>query len=86
MLGSFQVRNVVTIGGLVCCMSEKIDIIPLLVALQASVQVIVPSGTPYDKVSVLLQSLPETLKRPGAVMVSLRLPVNGPASVNRLVG
>jgi CO/xanthine dehydrogenase FAD-binding subunit len=85
-VGSPQIRNAGTIGGNLATASPAGDTLPVLVALDAMVEVVGPGGQHDVPVSAFVTGPKRNALRSGELVVAVRLPVLGGHQEYRKVG
>ena len=73
-LGSVQVRNMATVGGNICHASPAADLVPPLLALDASLVVASASGTRVVPLHGFALGVNRTVLAAGELLVEIRLP------------
>ncbi|OSP55874.1 xanthine dehydrogenase family protein subunit M [Pseudoruegeria sp. SK021] len=73
-LGSVQIQNVATLAGNLCNASPAADGVPALLALDAEVELIGPTGTRVMPLATFVTGPRQTQLRPGDLMVALYVP------------
>ncbi|HXJ82921.1 MAG TPA: xanthine dehydrogenase family protein subunit M [Candidatus Methylomirabilis sp.] len=74
VIGGRQVRNVATVGGNIANASPAADIVPVLLALDATVKCVSPAGERAIPLDAFLVGPGETVRQPGEVLTSVRFP------------
>jgi carbon-monoxide dehydrogenase medium subunit len=72
VIGGHQVRNVATVGGNVVNASPAADIVPVLVALDATVTCVSPDSERTTRIDEFLVGPGQTTRRPGELLSSVR--------------
>lgn len=80
VIGSYQVRNLATVGGNVCNAAPSADVSPPLVAMDAVVVVAGPDGQRLLPISDFFQGVRRTTLQPGELVVEFIVPAPGPNS------
>lgn len=74
VIGSYQVRNLATIGGNVCNAAPSADVSPPLVAMDAVVVIAGPDGQRMLPISDFFQGVRRTALQPGELVVEFVIP------------
>jgi carbon-monoxide dehydrogenase medium subunit len=74
VIGGHQVRNVATVGGNLANASPAADLVPGLLALDASVALLSPEGEREMPLEGFLVGPNETARRPGELLVRVAMP------------
>jgi len=74
VIGSYQVRNLATVGGNVCNAAPSADVSPPLVALDAVVVIAGPDGQRLLPITDFFQGVRRTALQPGEVVVEIVVP------------
>lgn len=74
VIGSYQVRNLATVGGNVCNAAPSADVSPPLVALDTVVVIQGPDGQRLLPITDFFQGVRRTALQPGEVVVELVVP------------
>lgn len=74
-VGSPQIRNAGTVGGNLATCSPAGDGLPVLAALEATVELAAPGGTRTMPVAEFMRGVKRTALEPGEMIVSVRLPL-----------
>ena len=77
VIGSFQVRNLATVGGNVCNAAPSADVSPPLVAMDAVVVVAGPDGQRLLPITDFFQGVRRTALQPGELVVEVVVPAAG---------
>jgi carbon-monoxide dehydrogenase medium subunit len=80
VVGSYQVRNLATIGGNVCNSAPSADMSPPLVALDAVAVVEGPNGRRLLPITDFFQGVRRTALEPGELLVEIQVPNPGAGS------
>jgi len=80
VIGSYQVRNLATIGGNVCNAAPSADVSPALVAMDAVVVVEGPDGQRLLPITDFFQGVRRTALQPGEMVVEFVVPAAGAGS------
>jgi CO/xanthine dehydrogenase FAD-binding subunit len=80
VIGSYQIRNLATIGGNVCNAAPSADVSPPLVAMDAVVVIAGPDGQRLMPITDFFQGVRQTALQPGELVVELVVPAAGPNS------
>src|SRR3954447_22333463 len=80
VIGSYQVRNLATIGGNVCNAAPSADVSPPLVAMDAVVVIEGPDGQRLLPISDFFQGVRRTALQPGELVVEFIIPAPGTGS------
>ena len=74
-VGSPQIRNAATIGGNLATCSPAGDGLPVLVALEADVELMGPDGTRTMTVADFMTGVKRTARRPGELITAVTVPL-----------
>ena len=74
VIGGHQIRNVATVGGNIVNASPAADVVPVLLALDASVMCVSPAGERGLPLDAFLVGPGQTTRRPGELLTSIRFP------------
>ena len=85
VIGSFQVRNLATIGGNVCNAAPSADVSPALVALDAVVVIAGPDGRRLLPITDFFKGVRRTDLRPGEVVVEFIVPKPAASSASMIL-
>ena len=77
VIGSYQVRNLATVGGNVCNAAPSADVSPALVAMDAVVVIAGPDGQRLLPISDFFQGVRRTALQPGELVVEFVVPAAG---------
>jgi carbon-monoxide dehydrogenase medium subunit len=80
VIGSYQVRNLATVGGNVCNAAPSADVSPPLVAMDAVVVIAGPDGQRLVPISDFFQGVRRTALQPGEMVVEFVIPAAGAGS------
>jgi carbon-monoxide dehydrogenase medium subunit len=72
VIGGHQVRNAGTIGGNICNASPAADLIPILLALEAEVELVRPDASRWLRLDMLLTGPGKTTKAPDEMLTRVR--------------
>lgn len=72
VVGGHQIRNVATVGGNIVNASPAADVVPVLLALDATVTWLGPDGERTLPLASFLTGLGQTERRPGDLLTSIR--------------
>lgn len=72
VVGGHQIRNVATVGGNVVNASPAADVVPVLLALDASLTCVSPDGERTLSLDGFLTGPGQTARRPGELLTSIR--------------
>jgi CO/xanthine dehydrogenase FAD-binding subunit len=76
-VGSPQIRNAATIGGNLATCSPAGDGLPVLAALDATVELLGPAGSRSMPVSEFMTGVKRTARRPGELLTAVTVPLLG---------
>lgn len=79
-VGSWQIRNLGTPGGNLCTASPSAEIAPILLALDAQVQLAGPRGRRRMPVQQFITGVRRTTLEPNELLVAIEVPPPGPRS------
>jgi CO/xanthine dehydrogenase FAD-binding subunit len=77
VIGSYQVRNLATVGGNVCNAAPSADVSPPLVAMDTVVVIAGPDGQRLLPISDFFQGVRRTALQPGELVVEFVVPAAG---------
>jgi len=77
VIGSYQVRNLATVGGNVCNAAPSADVSPALVAMDAVVVIEGPDGKRLLPITDFFQGVRRTALQPGEIVVDFVVPAAG---------
>jgi carbon-monoxide dehydrogenase medium subunit len=77
VIGSFQVRNLATVGGNVCNAAPSADVSPPLVAMDTVVVIAGPDGQRLLPITDFFQGVRRTALQPGELVVEFVVPAAG---------
>jgi carbon-monoxide dehydrogenase medium subunit len=80
VIGGRQVRNIATVGGNIVNASPAADLVPVLLALDAVVELRGPAGTRSLPLDRFLVERGRTVRRPDEILTSVRFDKPSPAS------
>jgi aerobic carbon-monoxide dehydrogenase medium subunit len=80
VIGGRQVRNIATVGGNIVNASPAADLVPVLLALDAAVELRGPAGTRSLPLDRFLVERGRTVRRPDEILTSVRFAKPPPAS------
>jgi carbon-monoxide dehydrogenase medium subunit len=80
LVGSVQVRNLATLGGNLCNAAPSADMAPPLLALDAEVVVVGPSGRRRVPLADFFRGVRQTVLAPDELLVEIVIPAPGPRS------
>jgi carbon-monoxide dehydrogenase medium subunit len=80
VIGSFQVRNLATVGGNVCNSAPSADVSPPLVATDAVAVIAGPNGRRLLPITDFFQGVRRTALEPGEMLVEIVVPAQAPGS------
>src|SRR5437762_1993156 len=74
VVGGHQIRNVATVGGNIVNASPAADVVPVLLALDATVEVLGPEGERWLPLEAFASAPGVTARRPGELLTRARCP------------
>jgi CO/xanthine dehydrogenase FAD-binding subunit len=80
VIGSYQVRNLATVGGNVCNAAPSADVSPPLVAMDAVAVIAGPDGQRLLPITDFFQGVRRTALQPGEMLVEIVVPAPGTGS------
>jgi len=80
VIGSYQVRNLATVGGNVCNAAPSADVSPPLVAMDALIVIAGPNGRRTVPIADFFLGVRRTALQPGEMMVEIVVPAPGTGS------
>lgn len=79
-VGSWQIRNLGTVGGNLCTASPSAEIAPILLALDAEVEIAGPGGRRSLPLAQFHQGVRRTALQPDELLIEIRIPGQGDPS------
>ena len=75
-VGSWQIRNLGTVGGNLCTASPSAEIAPILLALDAEVEIVGPKGRRTVAIGQFHTGVRRTVVEPDEILVSVKVPAS----------